>query len=74
MEVEAEAEAIEKKFLFLKWKRKLWKILQSNGSGSGSFKKFFHKMEAEAEAPSKFTASITLLQTQDNSNKLPLIK
>ena len=54
---------LKKNFLFLKWKRKLWKILQSNGSGSGSFEIFFHKMEAEAEAPSKFTASKTLVDS-----------
>ena len=52
---------LKKNFMFLKWKWKLWKIFHSNGSGSGSFEIFFHKIEAEAEAPSKFTASKTLV-------------
>ena len=42
--LEVEVEAIRKIFFpFLKRKRKLWKILQSNGSWRGSFEIFFHK-------------------------------
>ena len=52
---------IEKKISIFKWKRKRLKKFHLNGSGSGSYEKFFYKIEAEAEAPSRSTASKTLI-------------
>jgi len=57
-----EAEAIEKKFCFQSGSGSYDKFCNQMEAEAEAIKFFFHKMEAEVEAPSKFTASKMLFK------------